>query len=301
MRLLQYNDKGDIHLTKEYFDDDIPSYAILSHTWGDEEVTFRDLMDGKGDKKKGFDKIRFCGKQVLSDGLQYFWVDTCCIDKSSSVELQYSINCMYRLYMEADKCYVYLADVSRPDINTDNDFTQWQWMAAFRKSRWFTRGWTLQELIAPVSVAFFSKEGTRLGTKKSLEDTIREVTGLPSRALQGSPLSGFSIQQRLSWIEKRNTTRAEDKAYSLFGIFDVQIPLLYGEGQQKAFGRLQEEIDKSSRSEQPTLPTYQPSCFKCLYLFSSKNEKLNRLTNYHQVVSSDIMPMILTASIVSLS
>jgi hypothetical protein len=262
MRLLQYNDRGDIHLTKDYFGDDIPSYAILSHTWGAEEVTFRDLMDGKGDKKEGYDKIRFCGRQALRDGLQYFWVDTCCIDKSSSAELSEAINCMYRWYMKADKCYVYLADVSGLNIDTDNEFSRWQWMAAFWNSRWFTRGWTLQELIAPVSVEFFSKEGTKLGNKKSLEDAIRGVTGLP-RALRGSPLSSFSIPQRLSWIEKRNTTRPEDKAYSLLGIFDVQIPLLYGEGQQKAFGRLQEEIDKGSKGERLTLSTYQPRCFKC--------------------------------------
>ncbi|KAJ4111435.1 Vegetative incompatibility protein HET-E-1 [Fusarium equiseti] len=248
MRLLQYNDKGDIHLTEDYQDDDIPSYAILSHTWGADEVTFRDLTDGKGDKKEGYDKIRFCGIQALRDGLQYFWVDTCCIDKSSSTELQEALNCMYRWYMKADKCYVYLTDVSALNIDTDNDFSQWQWMPAFRNSRWFTRGWTLQELIAPVSVEFFSKEGTNLGNKKFLEGAICEVTGLPSRALRGSPMSSFSIPQRLSWIEKRNTKRAEDKAYSLFGIFDVRIPLMYGEGQKKAFERLQEEIDKGFKS-----------------------------------------------------
>ncbi|KAH7174233.1 heterokaryon incompatibility [Fusarium flagelliforme] len=197
-----------------------------------EEVTFRDLMDGKGDKEEGYDKIRFCGKQALSDGLQYFWADTCCIDKSSSAELQEAINCMYRWYMKADKCYVCLADVAGLNIDTNNEL---QWMPAFRDSRWFTRGWTLQELIAPVSVKFFSKEGKELGNKRSLEGAIREVTGLPSRALRGSPLSGFSIPQRLSWIEKRNTTRPEDDAYSLLGIFDVHILLFYGEGQSKAF------------------------------------------------------------------
>ncbi|KAL9569217.1 hypothetical protein ACKAV7_006803 [Fusarium commune] len=155
MRLLQHDYRGDIHLTKDYLGDDIPPYAILSHTWGAEEVTFRDLMGGRGDKKAGYDKIRFCGRQALRDGLQYFWVDTCCIDKSSSAELQEAINCMYHWYMNADKCYVYLADVSGPNTDTDNEFSRWQWMAAFRNSRWFTRDWTLQELIAPESVEFF--------------------------------------------------------------------------------------------------------------------------------------------------
>ncbi|KAH7128985.1 heterokaryon incompatibility protein-domain-containing protein [Dactylonectria macrodidyma] len=263
MRLLQHNDKGDIHLTKEYLGDDVPPYAILSHTWGVEEVSFKDLIDTKGEDKFGYDKIRFCGKQALRDGLQYFWVDTCCIDKSSSAELQEAINCMYRWYRDAAKCYVYLADVSKSASDVNYKPSRQQWMPAFRNSRWFTRGWTLQELIAPASVEFFSKEGMKLGTKSSLEETIRETTGIPSDALRGSPLPNFSILQRMSWIERRNTTRAEDKAYSLFGIFDIQMPLLYGEGREKAFKRLQAEIDKVPKSELSVPRTYRPKCFKC--------------------------------------
>jgi hypothetical protein len=263
MRLLQDDGNGGIHLTKEYLGDDIPSYAILSHTWGPEEVTFKELMDGRGEGKMGYEKIRFCGRQALRDGLQYFWVDTCCIDKSSSAELQEAINCMYRWYKNAVKCYVYLADVPKPNAITDNGFERWRWILTFQNSRWFTRGWTLQELIAPAYVEFFSKEGTKLGSKKSLEDVICETTGLPSHALRDSRLPNFSVSERLSWAEKRNTTRPEDKAYSLLGLFDIHMPLLYGEGKEKAFRRLQEEVDKNSRTEVSAPNTYQPRCFKC--------------------------------------
>ncbi|RTE68478.1 Vegetative incompatibility protein HET-E-1 [Fusarium euwallaceae] len=263
MRLLQHNSKGEIHLTREYLGNDVPPYAILSHTWGAEEVSFKDLMDVTGQDKLGYDKIWFCGKQALRDGLQYFWVDTCCIDKSNSTELQEAFNCMYRWYRDAAKCYVYLSDVSRPASDANDNSGRQQWMPAFRNSRWFTRGWTLQELIAPASVEFFSKEGTKLGNKNSLEEPIRETTAIPPDALRGSPLPNFSVSQRMSWIKRRNTTRDEDKAYSLFGIFDVQMPLLYGEGREKAFKRLQEEIDKVSKSKLSVPITYQPKCFKC--------------------------------------
>ena len=121
------------------------------------------------------------------------------------------------------------------------------WKLAFRQSRWFTRGWTLQELIAPTIVEFFSKEGLRVGDKKSLEQEIHNITGIPLKALQGDPLSNFSVPERMAWIKRRDTKYEEDKAYSLFGIFDVHIPVLYGEGKQKAFDRLREKVDKDSR------------------------------------------------------
>jgi hypothetical protein len=159
MRLLQNNENGELSLTKDFIDK-IPRYAILSHTWGrdTEEVSFRDLMDGTGKDKAGYKKIRFCGEQARCDGLPYFWADTCCIDKSNSVELQEAINSMFCWYRNAVKCYVYLPDVSRAPFDTDEKSTQLPWELAFRQSRWFTRGWTLQELIAPVSVEFFSRD-----------------------------------------------------------------------------------------------------------------------------------------------
>jgi hypothetical protein len=249
MRLLELKNHGEFSLTKDLIDK-IPPYAILSHTWGadTDEVTFRDLMDGTGRSKPGYDKIQFCGEQVRRDDLQYFWVDTCCIDKSNSAELSEAINSMFRWYRSAAKCYVYLSDVSRPAFDA-NKFNQLPWESAFRKSRWFTRGWTLQELIAPTSAEFFSKNWEQLGNKTSLERHVHEITGIPVKALEGSLLSDFSVTERMSWAGRRQTTREEDKAYSLLGIFDVHMPLIYGEGRENALKRLREEIDKASKGK----------------------------------------------------
>jgi hypothetical protein len=251
MRLLEYNSASEFSLTKDFVsDDEIPPYAILSHTWKEgQEVTLKDLTDGTGQEKTGYEKIRFCGEQARRDGLQYFWVDTCCIDKSSSTELTEAINSMFRWYREAAKCYVYLSDVSIREYD-END--QWAWESTFQKSRWFTRGWTLQELIAPASVEFFSLEGKRLGDKRSLERQVHEITGIAVQALQGHPLSNFNVTERMSWAAKRKTTRKEDEAYSLLGIFDIHMPLIYGEG-NKAFIRLREEIDNSLKGKLFTL------------------------------------------------
>ncbi|KUJ06164.1 HET-domain-containing protein [Mollisia scopiformis] len=242
MRLLYNNGDGNISLTK-FLENDIPKYAILSHTWEEEEVTFEELQKGIGTTKTGYAKIRFCAEQAKRDGLQYFWVDTCCIDKSNSAELAEAINSMFRWYRMSTKCYVYLSDVSRTPVNID----RMAWESAFRKSRWFTRGWTLQELIAPTSVDFFSKESNRIGSKRSLEQQIHEITGIPKMALQGAYLSQFDDKERFLWIQPRQTTVEEDKAYSLLGIFDVQMPLRYGEGMASAFKRLEEEIDKLNK------------------------------------------------------
>ncbi|KAK0731983.1 HET-R [Lasiosphaeris hirsuta] len=242
MRLLERDNTGEFCLTKLLPDDAIiPPYAILSHTWReDEEVLFEDLNGVTNKNKAGYDKLWFCGDQAERDGLKYFWIDTCCIDKSDAAELQHALNSMFRWYRGAAKCYVYLSDVSTcaPDDKST-------WEAGFQLSRWFTRGWTLQELIAPTMVEFFSVEGKRLGDKNSLEQQIHNITGIPFGALQGGILSDFSIDERLAWAKKRNTTRKEDKAYSLLGIFDVYMPLLYGEGEAGAFARLREEIAKN--------------------------------------------------------
>src|SRR2546429_4984461 len=171
MRLLERSDAGEFGLT-EYFvnDDKIPPYAILSHTWvAGEEVVYEELKNGAGKDKSGYHKIRFCGEQAKRDGLQYFWVDTCCIDKSNSVELQEAINSMFRWYQKAAKCYVYLSDVSTAKRKASDHFSEFTWEPAFRGSRWFTRGWTLQDLLAPGSVEFFSREGKQLGDKRTLE------------------------------------------------------------------------------------------------------------------------------------
>ncbi|KAH7342307.1 heterokaryon incompatibility protein-domain-containing protein, partial [Rhexocercosporidium sp. MPI-PUGE-AT-0058] len=242
MRLLQINDDGWLSLTT-YFADRTPPYAIFSHTWNDEEIIFEDLKNGTHTRNASYKKIRFCGEQARRDGLQYFWVDTCCIDKSSSSELTEAINSMFRWYRESTKCYVYLSDVSTGACDENHDISRSTWKLAFRQSRWFTRGWTLQELIAPTSVEFFSSDYVRLGDKRSMEQQIYEITRIPIRALRGYPLSEFSVAQRLSWAENRQTTRPEDKAYSLLGIFNFHMPLIYGEGIY-ALQRLQKEIVK---------------------------------------------------------
>ena len=144
MRLLAYNNDGEFSLT-EFFGDDIPEYAILSHTWGADEVTFKELIDGegKGKSKASYGKIQFCAERAKHDRLKYFWVDTCCIDKSSSAELSEAINSMFRWYQKAAKCYVYLSDVSTRKRKASDRFSEYTWELAFRSSRWFTRGWTL--------------------------------------------------------------------------------------------------------------------------------------------------------------
>jgi len=249
MRLLRLEDDGEFSLV-EYFGKNIPQYAILSHTWGadDEEVTFRDLTEGMGKNKAGYRKLTFCGKQAVKDRLQFFWVDTCCIDKSSSAELSEAINSMFRWYHDAAKCYVYLSDVSVGN-STESDLPPQAWKEAFQRSKWFTRGWTLQELLAPTFVEFFSIEGERLGSRISLLEEIHNITGIPFRALQGSSLSHFSIEERMSWARRRQTKREEDAAYSLLGICEVSLPLIYGEGWDRAFIRLQKEIKDSLKGE----------------------------------------------------
>ena len=186
-------------------------------------------------------EIQFYAKQAAADGLRYFWVNTCCIDKKNAIELGAAINSMFRWYQNAARCYVYLSDVSKPDTGADD---QSAWEEAFRKSRWFTRGWTLQELIAPRLVDFFSSEGERLGSKLSLESKIHEITGIANKALRGDALSNFSIKERRSWAEHRETTIEEDAVYCLIGIFDVSMVPNYGERRDQAFRRLEEEIHR---------------------------------------------------------
>ena len=248
MRLLTFQDDGEFSLTKDLVDN-LPPYAILSHTWGDDddEVSFKDLLEGSGKSKAGYRKIQFCAKQAARDGLQHFWVDTCCIDKSNNTELSEAINSMFRWYQKAIKCYVYLPDVSANGYDDPEQSSQNAWELAFRKSRWFTRGWTLQELIAPASVEFFSSDGKQFGCKKTLERQVHEITRIPVEAFQGDSLSDFSVDERMSWTKNRVTKREEDSIYCLLGIFNVYMPLIYGEGKENAFTRLQDEINKRSK------------------------------------------------------
>jgi hypothetical protein len=240
MRLLKRLPDGGVQPVP--FDDDSPpNYAILSHTWVGEEVTYHDLINKNGKGKAGYEKIRFCGNQAAKDSLEYFWIDSCCIDQSNAQELNTAINSMFRWYHRAAKCYVYLLDVTVPE-DGDLEARPTSWLEAFKKSRWFTRGWTLQELLAPTTVEFFCKGGKRLGSRVSLEQEISHITRIPVSALRGQALAEFSIEERMSWTAGRMTTVKEDKVYCLLGIFNVFLPLIYGEGEEHATTRLREEI-----------------------------------------------------------
>jgi len=215
------------------------TYAILSHTWGSnaEELTFDEFRAGEGLQKSGFRKIRLCCEQAQRDQLEYAWVDTCCIDKRSSTELSEAINSMFDWYARAKICYVYLADVSCYD-----PLTLHQSPEGFMNSRWFSRGWTLQELIAPRIISFYTEEWDFIGDKLHLAPYIQEVTGIALSVLESqSDIYKCSLAERFSWASKRKTTRIEDVAYCLLGLFGVSMPLLYGEG-SSAFLRLQQVI-----------------------------------------------------------
>ncbi|KAI3336292.1 kinesin light chain [Xylariaceae sp. AK1471] len=250
MRLLKLRDDGSLAFTEDLITN-IPRYAILSHTWGhnNDEVTFKDILQSTGGEKEGYRKIEFCRKQAARDGLDHFWVDTCCIDKTNNTELSEAINSMFRWYKNATKCYVYLTDVSSDASHVKNPYRS-TWELNFQTSRWFRRGWTLQELIAPEQVDFFSKEGVHLGNKRSLERVISDITDIPAKVLRGDPLSQCTVAERMAWAERRETTKPEDKAYSLLGVFNVQMALLYGEGEEKALRRLREETTKALKGVQ---------------------------------------------------
>lgn len=229
----------------DFYDYEIPKYAILSHTWGKEEVSLHDLQKMEASERDGLEgymKIKACCKLAALEGYQYVWIDTCCIDKTSSAELSEAINSMYRWYHEAQVCYVYLADVCIGDKGLWSRSTKEE----FRDSKWFTRGWTLQELLAPENVAFYDKNWQTLGSKRTRTRQISVATGIQYHHL--NDMEGASVAQKMSWASGRKTTRVEDIAYSLMGLFDVNMPLLYGEG-KKAFIRLQQEIVKISDDE----------------------------------------------------
>ncbi|MCJ1278410.1 hypothetical protein MMC21_006226 [Puttea exsequens] len=258
----------------EFIGDKVPDYAILSHTWGDEEVLFQDLPKMESRGLAGFPKISGCCSLAASEGWQYVWIDTCCIDKSSSAELSEAINSMYRWYELAQVCYVYLVDISI----IDHEAESWLLKPRFAQSRWFTRGWTLQELLAPRSVVFYDKNWIEFGSKVSLEEELHAITGIKKYYLVNP--HGASIAARMSWASSRETTKLEDNAYCLLGLFGVNMPLLYGEG-EKAFRRLQYEIIRYTCDES---------------IFAWRNKGLSKSGMFAQsprdfVESGDIIPV----------
>jgi hypothetical protein len=230
----------------EVFDSNIPPYFILSHRWGEDEISYQDittLSKSRLEQKRSWPKV--LGFMNASQDPhpscpkpKYGWVDTFCIDKTSSAELSEAINSMFRWYRNAALCIAFLDDVSTTTFDIEGDS---QASDAFRNPKWFTRGWTLQELLAPSEVKFYNRRWEVIGLRKALASLISPATGIDIKVIETGKWSSTSVASRMKWAAKRVTTRLEDKAYCLLGIFDINMPLLYGEG-DKAFRRLQEAI-----------------------------------------------------------
>ncbi|KAK7181529.1 hypothetical protein DPSP01_008925 [Paraphaeosphaeria sporulosa] len=223
---------------EEFIGKQVPPYLILSHTWETYEISYKDycnIDDLRQESGLHVEKILKTCDIAKEKGYEYVWIDTCCIDKSSSAELTEAINSMFKWYSRAADCIVYLSDFDVRDPSAD-----------FARCRWFTRGWTLQELIAPRQVRFYDSRWRYYGRRLNLAPEISRITGIALSVISGHFISrSHSIAERMSWAAHRETTREEDLAYCLFGIFGVNLPLLYGEG-PRAFMRLQEEILKAS-------------------------------------------------------
>ena len=242
MRLLNVNSKTITDPSPHNVE---KKYAILSHRWEEPEVTYQDISSladlanypVDDVKAKSYEKILRACSQALADECSYIWIDTCCIDKTNSAELSEAINSMFAWYKSAHICYAYLFDVK--DLDDPGQ--------PFSRSKWFERGWTLQELIAPERVIFYSKEWVQIGTRAGLSEPISRITGIDDAILtrRSNYAEQMTIAKRMSWAANRVTFKIEDRAYSLLGLFGVNMPVIYGEG-ENAFIRLQHEIMKIS-------------------------------------------------------
>ena len=264
---------------EEFTLSNVPKYAILSHTWSEKETTYQDVQ-----KRLVFipppttiselnlctsttfpnlgEKIVSCCKLALENGHKWIWIDTCCIDKTSSTELSEAINSMFEWYQNAEICIAYLEDVHDTNFFRSPLVTSIGMGPPTRRiGRWFYRGWTLQELIAPSTVLFVTSSWEIIGTKAALASSISSITGIDAALLLlKSSVSDYTILQRMKWASIRETTRIEDMAYSLLGIFGIHMTLIYGEG-HAAFRRLQEEIMKASPDQ--TLFTWRRTSLNC--------------------------------------
>ena len=246
---------------EEFFADKTPPYAILSHRWID-ELTHQEFLylnkdgwagghvfipfvvvDERKRESSGYHKIMAFRSIAYKDGYDWCWIDTVCIDKTSSAELSEAINSMFQWYEQSSICYTYLADV--PDASEEgvHDYR------CLRESAWFRRGWTLQELIAPTNVIMLDAKWDNIGDRTSLQRQLTGITGIPRSVLE-TPHSIYAlpVAERMALAADRETTRVEDRAYSLLGLFKVNIPLLYGEG-DRAFRRLQQSIIQQHNDE----------------------------------------------------
>ncbi|OBT60606.1 hypothetical protein VE03_10038 [Pseudogymnoascus sp. 23342-1-I1] len=275
---------------EEIWGENDKAYAILSHRWEGGEVSFQDMQNlALASNMKGFGKIQKSCEQAVEDGYSYVWVDTCCIDKDSSAELSEALNSMFRWYEASAVCYAFLSDVpsNTPTMTPD-----------IGSSKWFTRGWTLQELVATRNVVFYNQQWEFLGTKQTLSKLLSLQTHIDEAILNGESLSNRTIAQRMSWASHRVTTRVEDTAYCLLGIFDVYMPMLYGEG-KRAFLRLQEEIIKRSDDhtifawpirldDQPGLLADSPAAFAD-FASDEKNVYKDRINGF-RIISKFLKP-----------
>ncbi|KAL9078807.1 MAG: hypothetical protein Q9157_002290 [Trypethelium eluteriae] len=277
---------------ESFLDEGSARYAILSHRWREEEVEFADVRNEEfPSSMKGALKIMKCCELAVSQGLDYAWIDTCSIDKSSSAELSEAINSMYRWYENASICYAFLDDVYKDDEKT------------FRESSWFTRSWTLQELLAPQKIVLYDKHWQEIGTRESQCYIIYNITQIsPMILMKKSDARDFSVAQRMSWASRRQASKVENVAYSLMGLFEVNMPLLYGEG-QKAFLRLQENIIKTSddqsifawsgvQEDYPGLLAPSPRCFSMCHdiipIQSRKGGNAFMMTNRGLLITLEI-------------
>ncbi|CAK3947219.1 Hypothetical predicted protein [Lecanosticta acicola] len=258
-----------------YGDAQRPKYAILSHTWGEGEILYQDYLylrnEIAGDEIKtkvlaafmskvprrdspGYLKIQALCEVARARGHQWVWIDTCCIDRSSSAELSGAINSMWNWYWNAEECLVYLVDVPECHV-TKSHLEKWpsgkrlrdETLQKMRKSRWFTRGWTLQEMLAPARLTYYDTNWNMIASRTYLANEVSDITKIPAIYLTDrNQLKEASIAMKMSWMAYRQTTLEEDMGYSLLGLFDISMPLVYGEG-RKAFMRLQLELlSKSS-------------------------------------------------------
>ena len=238
MRLL-HTTKYELH---EHRANAIPEYAILSHRWcRDGEITLQmlktaDLLDGSLATPQ-LEKIRGACKEAARQGLEWVWIDSCCIDKTTSEELARSIRSMFQWYRKAEVCYTYLPDVDM-NVFDGNKLCD----SEGKPSEWFSRGWTLQELIAPRKMIFFDKDWNAIGDRDDLALPIQTITRIDSSYLKGeADFRTASIATRMSWLADRRTQEPEDLAYSMLGILDVSLVPMYGEG-HGAWMRLQREL-----------------------------------------------------------
>ena len=231
--------------------EDVPQgYAILSHLWGPTETLFQDIRSiyhkcvetGENPRDHVSNKIRHTCIIAERDGFSWVWVDTCCIDRTSSAELSEAINAMFRYYSLAQVCYAYLGD-----LDSSQRLEGITLSSALNNCRWMWRGWTLLELIAPRDIIFLDASWRIVGSKRNLASVLEDITTIPRSVLMDvESLQDISIEDRMAWADRRSTTRREDAAYCLMGIFNVNMPVLYGEGADKAFRRLRREIAETT-------------------------------------------------------